>query len=94
MNWTWDDDKNRENIQKHGVSFETAILALDDPLSVTDDDPYQWEQRFRTVGAVGNIVLVVVHTLPEPDSDFEGEVGRIISARRATSHERRNYETD
>ena len=39
MNWTWDDDKNSANIQKHGISFETAILALDDPLSVTDDDP-------------------------------------------------------
>ena len=94
MNWTWDDDKNRENIEKHGVSFVTAILALDDPLSVTDDDPFPWEQRFRTVGAVGNIVLVVVHTLPEPDPDFEVEVGRIISARRATSHERRSYEAD
>ena len=83
MNWTWDDDKNKGNIQKHGVSFETAILTLDDPLSVTDDDPFPWEQRFRTVGAVGNTVPVVVHTL-----------GRIISARRATSHERRSYEAD
>ena len=94
MNWTWDDDKNRENIQKHGISFETAILALDDPLSVTDDDPYPWERRFRTIGVVRNVILVVVHTLPEPDPGFDVEVGRIISARRATSHERRNYETD
>ena len=86
MNWTWDGDKNRANIQNHRVSFETAILAL--------DDPYPWERRFRTIGAVGNIVLVVVHTLPEPDPDFEVEVGRIISARRATSHERRSYEAD
>ena len=94
MNWTWDDDKNKGNIQKHGVSSETAILTLDDPLSVTDDDPFPWEQRFRTVGAVGNTVLVVVHTLPEPDPSYDVEVGRIISARRATSHERRSYEAD
>ena len=80
--------------RKHGISFETAILALDDPLSVRDDDPYPWERRFRTIGVVRNVALVVVHTLPEPDPDFEVEVGRIISARRATSHERRSYEAD
>ena len=94
MNWTWDDDKNSANIQKHGISFETAILALDDPFSVTDDDPYPWERRFRTIGVVRNVVLVVVHTLSQPDPAFDVEVGRIISARRATSHERRSYETD
>ena len=93
MYWTWDEDKNRVNIRKHGISFETAILALDDPLSVTDDDPYPQERRFRTTGVVGNIALVVVHTLPEADPKFDVEVGRIISARRATSHERRNYES-
>ena len=82
MNWTWDDDKNTTNIRKHGTSFETAILALDDPLSVTDDDPFPGERRFRTTGVVRGVVLVVVHTLPEPDPGFDVEVGRIISARR------------
>ena len=94
MDWTWDDDKNATNIRKHGISFQTAILALGDPLSVTDDDPYPCERRFRTVGVVRNVVLVVVHTLPELAPAFDVEVDRIISARRAISHERRRYETE
>lgn len=92
MSWTWDEDKDRTNIAKHKVSFETAILALDDPLSLMYDDPYPFEQRFRTIGMAGNILLLVVHTSPEPDPNFNDEVGRIISARRANAHERRTYE--
>ena len=76
MNWTWDDDKNSANIQKHGISFETAILALDDPLSVTDDDPYPWERRFRTIGVVRNVILVVVHTLSRTRSRFRRRGGQ------------------
>ena len=93
MYWTWDEDKNRDNIQKHKVSFETAIRALNDPLSLMYDDPYPLEQRFRTIGMVGNALLMIVHTWPEPDPRFDVEVGRIISARRATAHERRRYES-
>ena len=76
MNWTWDDDKNSANIQKHGISFETAILALDDPLSVRDDDPYPWERRFRTIGVVRNVVLVVVHHAARTRSGFRGRGGQ------------------
>ena len=94
MNWTWDDDKNRANIQKHGISFETAILALQDELAVTEDDPYPHEQRFQTTGMVGVAVLIVIHTFPENNPEFGGEVGRVISARRATSRERRKYESE
>ena len=94
MNWTWDDDKNATNIQKHGISFETAILALNDTLAVTEDDPYPNERRFQTTGMVGEIVLIVIHTFPEASSEFDDEVGRIISARRATSRERRKYESE
>ena len=92
MNWTWDEDKNRANRLKHRISFETAIRALDDTLSFTDDDPYPWELRLRTTGRVNNTLLVVVHTEPEFDPYYNVEVGRIISARRATPHERRLYE--
>lgn len=92
MRWTWDPEKDRINQQKHRVSFDTAILALNDPLSVTDDDPYPREIRLRTTGMVNNILLVVVHTEPELDPRYNVEVGRIISARRATAHERRIYE--
>lgn len=92
MLWTWDPDKDRINRRKHGISFDTAILALNDAFSITDDDPYPWEFRLRTTGKVGNVLLVVVHTQPEYDPIFDTEVGRIISARSATAHERRIHE--
>ena len=94
MYWTWDDDKNRTNIEKHGVSFETAMLALQDELAVTEDDPYPNERRFQTTGMVGMAILIVIHTLPEDNPRFGGEVGRIISARKATPRERRKYESE
>ena len=92
MRWTWDPGKDRINRQKHRISFETAILALDDTLSITDDDPYPWERRLRTTGMANNVLIVVVHTQPDHDPNFDAEVGRIISARRANAHERRIYE--
>ena len=94
MYWTWDEDKNRENIRKHRISFETAMLAFQDELAVTEDDPFPDERRFQTTGMVGMAVLIVIHTLPEYDPRFGGEVGRIISARRATSRERSKYESE
>ncbi len=71
MYWTWDEDKNSENIRKHRISFETAMLAFQDELAVTEDDPYPDERRFQTTGMVGMAVLIVIHTLPEHDPGFE-----------------------
>ena len=94
MYWTWDEAKNRENIRKHRISFETAMLALQDELAVTEDDPYPSERRYQTTGMVGMATLIIIHTLPEYDPRFDMEVVRIISARRATSGERRKYESE
>ena len=49
------------------------------------------QDRTHTIGLVGPVVLLVVHTWPE-DSEEGEQVGRIISARKATAHERRAYE--
>ena len=90
MQWTWDAEKARINLQKHRVSFELAERALGDPFGFTVPDTFPDEQRWITLGSPstdGNIVLYVVHTWPADDG-----VGRIISARRALSHERRGYE--
>ncbi len=92
MRWTWDPEKNRENRRRHGLSFETALLVFDDPLAATREDPYPDELRWRTMGLAGPVVLMVVHTWPEPDSESGEEVGRIISARKATKSEREAYE--
>lgn len=90
MDWTWDPDKNRSNRQRHGVSFETAQHVFDDPRSRTENDPYQYEERFRTMGMVHGTVILVVHTLTEGETS--DEFGRIISARKATRSERVRYE--
>jgi uncharacterized protein len=88
MSWTWDPQKNRRNKRVHGISFETAVLAFEDPLVLSRPDPSADEERWQTIGLVGPVAVVVIHTWPEREED----VGRIISARRATAHERKAYE--
>ena len=88
--WAWDSKKNKINQRKHGLSFETAMLVFDDPLARTQTDSYPNEQRWRTIGLVGKVVLLVVHTWP----DAGAGAGRIISARKATKLERNAYEEE
>jgi len=87
----WDDKKNKANQAKHGVSFETAQHVFDDPHHLSIQDRYkEGEERWQTLGVVGGIVmLLVAHTHHEKS---EEDVIRIISARKATKHERQNYE--
>ena len=92
MYWEWDENKDRANRRKHGLSFETASLVFRYPTAVSFPDPNAGEERWRTVGMVGNAVVMVVHT--EPDLKDGVEVGRIISARKATRRERKNYEEE
>ena len=92
LRWTWDEDKNRNNKQKHGLGFETAKLVFDDPLMAHRPDPNSDEERWHTIGLIGNVVVVVAHTWPKAEHGTDVEVGRIISARKATAHERRAYE--
>lgn len=91
MEWTWDPNKNTENKAKHKISFETAKLVFDDPLQATRPDLYPYEQRYQTIGVIGHGLVLVVHTFPTHDQVTGNEVGRIISARRATTHERKAY---
>jgi uncharacterized DUF497 family protein len=93
LRWTWDEKKNRRNRRVHGLSFETAELVFDDPLATSRPDHSAGEERWHTVGMIGGVTVFVVHTWPELDSSGE-EIGRIISARKATTHERRAYEED
>ncbi len=86
LHFEWDERKNRVNEKKHGVDFETAQLVFDDPMCVTFvERTIDGEERWQAIGLVESlIILVVVHT-------YRGEVIRIISARPASSHERRLY---
>ena len=87
MRWTWDPNKSQENLTNHGLTFETAQLVFNDPYYLTREDHYEHEQRWQTFGAVGNAVIIVVHTWPQ-----RGQPGRIITARRCSRHERRLYQ--
>ena len=92
MYWEWDENKNRANRRKHGFGFELACRVFDDPVAVSFPDPNVDEERWRTVGMVRNTVVTVVHT--EPELKYGVETGRIVSARKATRRERKNYEEE
>ena len=86
----WTDEKNRTNKVDHGVSFQTAQLVFNDPLALTRHDPHPNGDRWQTVGRLGAATVFVVHTWPDEIEGDEG--GRIVSARKATAHERKAHE--
>ena len=92
MRWTCDPNKAAANRVKHGLSFETAELAFDDPFHASKPDLHPAGDRWHTIGLVGSVLVLVIHTWPEAFSDEGEPVGRIISARKATAHERKAYE--
>jgi uncharacterized DUF497 family protein len=88
VNFEWDPDKAKQNRRKHRVSFHESATVFGDPFSVTylDPDHSTSEQRFITVGmSNAGRVLIVAHV-------DRNEIIRIISARKTTQSERKQYE--
>jgi len=88
VKFSWNKRKAEVNRRKHGVTFEEASTVFFDFLSITISDPlhHDVEERFITIGnSEEQRLLVVVHT-------DEGDKIRLISARQATTHERKKYE--
>ena len=88
MNYEWDHEKAKRNLEKHGVSFEEAATVFDDPHYVDFHDPDHSvdEHRYLIMGqSTAGRLLVVSYT--ERDKAI-----RLISAREMTSSERRAYE--
>jgi uncharacterized protein len=83
----WDPRKELANRRKHRIGFAEATTAFGDPPSITIPDPnHADENRFVIVGSSDRRrLLVVVHTM-------RGERTRVISARKATRHEREQHE--
>jgi len=89
LRFEWDEEKNRENQRKHGVSFAEAQTVFFDENAVEfyDDKHSEWEDRFLLLGISTKLrVLLVCHCLRE-----SGSIIRIISARKATKNENKLY---
>lgn len=83
----WDEQKNAANEAKHGISFEQAAQIFRSPVLKRLDDRRDYrEMRFIALGAYDGEVLCVVFT--ERDGDI-----RLISARKASKHEREPYQS-
>lgn len=93
MHFEWDENKNKENIKKHGVSFQDAQEVFDDPfhLSLLDKRFDYFDERWITIGITKGQQIVVVGHLYYFDERGE-EIVRIITARKGTKKERENYE--
>lgn len=86
MEYEWDPRKADQNLRKHDVDFPDAVLALEDLHALTIEDQDHSEARFKTLGMGPRLnVLFVVHAERGPDRI------RIISARKADSHEAEQY---
>ncbi|NEN95645.1 MAG: BrnT family toxin [Moorea sp. SIO3I7] len=85
----WDNEKNRINKKKHGVSFEEAKSVFYDEKAIQfwDEDHSEIEDRFLLLGISSKMrILLIIHCYREEES-----VIRIISARKATKNESKHY---
>jgi uncharacterized DUF497 family protein len=91
VTFTWDPAKASANLKKHGVDFREAATAFDDTWSVAfPDTDHSWsEQRYVIIGVSARGRLLVVAYV-----EVNANLIRILSARPATSRERRFYEED
>ncbi|TGK23334.1 BrnT family toxin [Leptospira yasudae] len=91
MRFEWDIEKERINIQKHGLSFGEASLVFADPrtIYISDPDHSIGEVREIALGTIENITIAVVIFVDRSRNDEE--IIRIISARPATNSEKAQY---
>jgi uncharacterized protein len=83
----WDDEKAKDNLEKHGIDFADAVTAFEDTMALTMPDPAsEEEERLVTLGTDAlERLLVIAYT-------WRDDRIRLISARKATRRERRQYE--
>ncbi len=86
MKFEWDENKNKSNIQKHGIDFSDAQKVFNDENSLIAPDLRKdyGESRWKIIGKVYGVIISVIYTV-------RNEAIRIISARRASKKERKEY---
>ena len=89
MLFEWDDEKEKINIEKHGIDFSTAARVFNDlnRLEWYDEAHSYTEDRYITIGIIDNIAYLVMVVYTERETSI-----RLISARKATKKERRLYD--
>jgi uncharacterized DUF497 family protein len=86
LSFEWDEDKSAANVENHGIDFLDAALIFESPtIEAVDDRADYGEVRYVALGLSGDKVLNVVYTWRD------GNVIRIISARRANRHDAEKY---
>ena len=87
VNFEWDEDKNQENIRKHGLDSADAWEIFEAPMLTALDKRAEYgEDRWTGIGFLGNRIVVAVFTERGEDTT------RIISLRKALKHERKKFE--
>ena len=90
IRFEWDENKNKINKKKHGLSFEEAVEVFGDENAILFDDPDHslYEDRFLIIGAIKSTkICIVSHCYRDDDN-----VIRLISAREATKSEKKIYQ--
>jgi uncharacterized DUF497 family protein len=86
MRYSWDEEKNRRNLELHGIAFEDAVRVFEGPTVEQVDNRFDYgECRIYAIGSVNGLEITVIYT------DRDQDERRIISAWRAEPHERRSY---
>jgi len=87
MKFEWDECKNYINIRKHSIDFADIYQVFDGPMIVQIDDREDYgEVRWKGTGYLVNNVVIVIYV------EIDGDTIRVISARKALHHERRQFE--
>jgi len=90
VKFEWDDEKNRENMRRHGIDFADATEVFGHPMLTSLDDREDYgEDRWIGIGLMQDIVAVVVYV-----EWIEEDRVRFISARPALRHERKRYQEE
>jgi uncharacterized DUF497 family protein len=86
MRYSWDKEKNRRNLELHGIVFEDAARIFEGPTVERVDERFDYgERRVYAIGLVNGLEITVIYT------DRTDDERRIISAWRAEPHEGRHY---
>src|SRR6201995_3038250 len=89
IRFSWDSQKARTNLRKHGISFEAARRVFYDPFHLTEHERIEGGERpWQTIGTIEVVVVGRVANSDEVEEESADEAMRSSSARRATKRER------